>query len=130
MVNTMRRENIVIENFQPYDAFIQDEIGQRIKKCRLDRHMTPSELACAMCYETTSPITKIENGTLCLSIDRLYELAQILDVSTDYLLFGNNRMKEYNYISTESRNLSPVELEVIKDALGIIIEKLGEGAVV
>ena len=130
MVNTMKNENFKLPGIQRYDDIIQDEIGRRIKECRLARHMTPSHLACAMCYETTSPISKIENGDMCLSIDRLYELSQILDVSTDYLLFGDQRQRYYDDIIGKMEDLDLIELDVINNFLGDIISKLGEGAVV
>ena len=124
------KKNIVITDCDPYNEVVQDGIGRRIKECRLERGLTPSQLACALGYKTSSPICKIESGDLKLGADKLYELSQILNVSSDYLLFGDVYSKGYEDIIDKMGDLDIIELEVINNFLGDIITKLGEGAVV
>ena len=124
------KKNIVITDCDPYNEVVQDGIGRRIKECRLERGFTPSQLACALGYKTSSPICKIESRDLKLGADKLYELSQILNISSDYLLFGDVYSKGYEDIIDKMGDLDLIELEVINNFLGDIITKLGEGAVV
>ena len=50
--------------------------------------MTQSKLAECLDYTNERQIQRIENGETACSIDKLMEIAQILDSSTDFLLFG------------------------------------------
>ena len=126
----MKKKNLVIAHFDSYTEETQDRIGRRIKECRLERGFTPSQLACALGYKTSSPICKIESGDLKLGADKLYELSKILNVSSDYLLFGDVYSKGYEDIIDKMEDLDLIELEIINDFFGAVIDKLGEGAVV
>ena len=61
-------------------------LGERIRKARKQRHMTQEQLAEA-CDLSTAHIGHIERGTRALSIESLITISQVLNVSTDYLLF-------------------------------------------
>lgn len=50
--------------------------------------MTQSSLAEKLDYTTERQLQRIENGETSCSVDKLMEIAQILEVSTDYILFG------------------------------------------
>lgn len=50
--------------------------------------MTQSRLAEKLDYTSESQLQRSESGETACSVDKLMELAQILGVSTDYLLFG------------------------------------------
>ena len=126
----MKKKNLVIAHFDSYTEETQDRIGRRIKECRLERGFTPSQLACALGYKTSSPICKIESGDLKLGADKLYELSKILNVSSDYLLFGDVYSKGYEDIIDKMEDLDLIELEIINDFFGAVIDQLGEGAVV
>lgn len=64
------------------------EVGQRIRSLRRKKRMTQQELADKLNYSTERQLQRIERGETGCSIDKLMEIAQVLDVSTDYLLFG------------------------------------------
>lgn len=70
---------------QYYDKMV---IGDRIKKMRKRRNMTQSKLAECLDYANERQIQRIENGETGCSVDKLMEIAQILNTSTDFLLFG------------------------------------------
>lgn len=57
--------------------------------------MTQSMLAEYLYYTNERQLQRIENGETGCSIDKLMEIAQILETSTDYLLFGME-MKDNN----------------------------------
>ncbi len=50
--------------------------------------MTQCRLAEELDYTSERQLQRIESGETSCSVDKLMELAQILGVSTDYLLFG------------------------------------------
>lgn len=50
--------------------------------------MTQSRLAEKLDYTSERQLQRIESGETSCSVDKLMELAQILGVSTEYLLFG------------------------------------------
>lgn len=63
-------------------------VGKRIKKIRLRTGMTQCRLAEELDYTSERQLQRIESGETSCFVDKLMELAQILGVSTDYLLFG------------------------------------------
>ncbi len=65
-------------------------VGERIKKIRLSTGMTQCRLAEELDYTSERQLQRIESGETSCSVDKLMELAQILGVSTDFLLFGKN----------------------------------------
>lgn len=50
--------------------------------------MTQSRFAEKLDYTSERQLQRSESGETSCSVDKLMELAQILGVSTDYLLFG------------------------------------------
>lgn len=63
------------------------EFGQRLKKARKERGLTQEQLA-SILNITTNHLGKIELGKREVSIDVLFELSEILDVSIDVLVKG------------------------------------------
>lgn len=117
---------------QYYD---REAVGKRIKKIRKSRHMTQMELAEFLDYTNDRQLQRIENGETACTIDKLMEIAQILDSSTDFLLFGwewkdngnisklldgkNEKQKQYleKILQTAADNLELLEsLEYKTDA--------------
>lgn len=72
-------------NIQYYDKNV---VGNRIKMIRKKRNMTQSKLAEHLDYAIARQIQRIENGETGCSVDKLMEIAQVLEISTDFLLFG------------------------------------------
>jgi len=62
-----------------------EKIGTKIAELRKDKHMLQNELADAL-HVTHQAVSKWENGKSIPSIDILYDLTQLFDVSIDYLL--------------------------------------------
>lgn len=82
------------------------EVGNRIKMCRKSRKLTQEMLAEQL---NVSPhyIYEIERGSKTMSLGLLAQLAQILNISADYLLFGQQR-----------------ESSLPADELSVLIDKL------
>ena len=70
-------------------------VGTRIKDARRRRGMTQGSLAECLDYATERQLQRIENGETSCSVDKLMEIAQILEVSTDYILFGLSECRGY-----------------------------------
>mgnify|MGYP003305317281 CR=1 FL=1 len=66
----------------------REDVGRRIKLLRKSYDLTQSELADLLDYTGERQLQRIESGQTACSVDKLMEIAQILNVSTDYLLFG------------------------------------------
>ena len=65
-------------------------IGDRLRQIRLIRKMSQNELAEATDL-SASFISNIEQGKQAMSVKALIAIAQVLDVSTDWLLLGKGR---------------------------------------
>lgn len=61
--------------------------GKGIQQMRRDRNMTKCVLAEKLDYTKERQWQRIESGEIACSVDKLMEIAQILEVSTEYLLF-------------------------------------------
>ena len=70
-------------------------VGARIKDARRKRGMTQGNLAEKLDYTTERQLQRIENGETSCSVDKLMEISQILEVSTDYILFGLSKYRGY-----------------------------------
>lgn len=66
-------------------------VGSRIQKIRKSKNMTQCVLAELLDYTNERQLQRIECGETACSVDKLMEIAQILDISTDFLLFGTAR---------------------------------------
>lgn len=60
------------------------EIADRIKEARLAKGMTQDELAKALGLKSRSSINKMEKNTYEIGLDRLKQIARVLDVDPDY----------------------------------------------
>ena len=78
-------------------------IGDRIKQLRLDAKMTQPELAKKLDV-TRSAVATYENNSRQPSFQILIRLAHIFNVSTDYLLLGNdNNLLDVEGLTGEQR---------------------------
>lgn len=72
------------------EYFDKKAVGFRIKQLRRKESMTQQQFAERLCYATERQVQRIENGEISCPVDRLMEIAQIFNISTDYLLFGKS----------------------------------------
>ncbi|MEE0869048.1 MAG: helix-turn-helix transcriptional regulator [Ruminococcus sp.] len=63
-------------------------LGKRIKEKRISEKLTQEQLG-EMCELSAAHIGHIERGTRILSVEVLFRIAQVLNVSVDYLLFDS-----------------------------------------
>lgn len=94
-----------------------EEIGKRIKKTREERALKQANLASSAKIDQTS-LSRYENGKQEPNLETFARLAQALNVSADYLLFGSEK-KEIFPNKEESYELWS---EVVSDAIATLIE--------
>lgn len=70
------------------------EIADRIREARLAKGMTQGDLAKALGLKSRSSVTKMEKNAYEVGLDRLKEIARVLDVDPDYLVFGDAEDKK------------------------------------
>lgn len=79
-------------------------LGRRIKNKRVENKLTQEQLG-ELCELSAAHIGHIERGTRILSVDVLFRIAQVLNVSVDYLLFD----------SVENNNILNSIAPILKD---------------
>lgn len=67
-------------------AELMKEIGQKIKIFRKNKHMTVQELADAIC-KSKATVSKYENGQIATDIVTLYDIAKVLGIHVEQLLY-------------------------------------------
>ena len=97
--NKFERMDNMNKEIREYDKNVQFEIGQRIQEMRLDKKMKSIELATELGI-TRNQMSRIENGRANCTVSQLFTIAQVLDCSVDFLLFG--RKEQYSKIQIEA----------------------------
>lgn len=115
-------DNIIIsEKGDILDRMERLIICGRIKKIRKSKGMTQETIAELMdlAYST---YVKIENGYYNITVDNLISLSRILNVSTDYLLFGSGEASKLEESEWQKLNdfLDTFDEENIKQTLNIM----------
>ena len=99
-------------------------IGKRIKNARKKKNITQQTLSEKLGVSTTY-ISKVENGKTQINISRVFEVAELLDVSEVYLLSGTSENSPY-YMDKEIADLlkscSPSEKKLIYEMAKTIIK--------
>lgn len=65
-------------------------IANKIKNIRMSKNITQTKMAKMLNLDKSS-MSKLENGSRLISTDELAKISDILEVSTDYLLFGKDK---------------------------------------
>lgn len=98
-------------------------IGKRIRKARKDKNITQEVLAEKMDV-SIAYLSRIECGSTELSLKRVNEICEILDVTESYILNGSsNTSKNYldNDFSNLLKNCPREKLKLIYDIACVII---------
>ena len=69
--------------------FTNTEFGARLKKSRESKKMMQEQLAEALGLASKQHVSRMERGKSGCSIDLIAEIAQILEISLDYLILGD-----------------------------------------
>ena len=82
--------------------FTNIEFGARLKKSRESKKMTQEQLAEALGLASKQHVSRMERSKSGCSIDLIAEIAQVLEISLDYLILGD----KYPARATQRRELS------------------------
>lgn len=97
---------MVDTDVQEYSDDIRFQIGQRIQEMRLEKCIPGIEVA-AILNIGKNQLSRIETGRANCTVPQLFVLAQMLDCSVDYLMFGKKEV----HLSKEQEQLV---LELVK----------------
>ena len=75
-----------------------EAIGKRVQQARKTQRYTQAELS-EMINMSSQNLSCLERGTTGISIPTLISLCKALDVSADYILFGNEAKNQQSPIS-------------------------------
>ena len=105
------------KNVQYYD---KKAVGVRIKQLRKSRNITQSKFSEYLDYTSERQLQRIESGETACSVDKLMEIAQILNTSTDFLLFGKEQIAVGEFATIfEGKNERQKDQGVCVDGLDI-----------
>lgn len=92
------------------------QIASRIAKVRKERNISSQIMAdnLGLGYEQ---YRRIERGTVLVKTEYIYVIAKYLQVSVDYLLFGESRVQEYKEITSLLEKLPTEDLVRAKNIL-------------
>lgn len=96
-------------------------MGEKIKDRRKALGMTQQELAEKMGFKTRSHISLIEQGERNIPVNKIKELAKILDISPEYLVGWRNTLESSSDSKVMVNNKSHNILDTTSDPLRIII---------
>lgn len=122
-MNNNKTEKVNIADFTNKEVIRMDDLqmiqmGQRIQEKR--RMMGISAIDFAVCIGLgIDQISKIERGKSSCKLEHLFVIAQYLDVSTDYLLFGRNEKAE---IMELLNGLNKSQIQKAKKVLEAVFE--------
>lgn len=77
-----------MSGYQKNSNDYKSAMGQRLRACRIQAHLTQENLS-EMLDISVKHYGEVERGITGLSIEKLIEVSDILDVSIDYLLKGS-----------------------------------------
>lgn len=98
------------------------KMGQRISERRNELGLKVADVAMALGYREENSYLRLEYGQRCCKLDRIYMLAQILEVTVDYLLRGDENQRLCEGIMEKVRMLDGEHLMWISDILDILME--------
>ena len=102
------------------------ELGFRIKQCRKIKHLTQEKLA-ELIDVSPHYIYEIEKGLKCMSLPTLIDIALVLNISTDYLLFGTQEyfpQEQINQFDLILNDLSSQKRENIAEIIKLLLPYL------
>ena len=87
------------------------EVGERVRKARVDQRMSQSQLAAAL-HVSIPYVSNIEHGKQAMSIVTLAALCNVLNVSADWILYNiapNSTQSPEREISQLLADCTPAE---------------------
>ena len=98
-------------------------VGNRIKKARERLNITQENISERM---NVGPqhISDVERGAVGISIDMLMKICETLDITADYVLFGNEAGHGENMLYHIVRKLDDKDQQFIEDFVELYVQRL------
>lgn len=103
-------------------------IGKWIKEKRISKRLTQFQLA-EKCDISPSYLSYIESGTKSSGLEVLIKIANVLDISLDSLLLGNQIKDSCSYekeLNEIMKDCTPFEKQFIVEVIGFMKKSLRE----
>ena len=111
----------MIPSIELYGDKHAERLGERIREARERKGYSLLDIGLAMNYNGAGPASKLELGSVKCTAKHLFELSQILEVSTDYLLGLSGNSSAVG----AGRVLSDLDLQLKQEEeASIIIDKI------
>lgn len=98
-------------------------IGERIHKARKDKNIT-QELLAEKLDVSVAFLSRVERGNTEISLKRVSQIAEILDVTEGYILNGTSSTSK-SYLNSDFsillKNCPPEKLKLIYDVAAVIV---------
>ena len=104
------------------DYELLKQIGDRIYKKRKSLKMTQAELAEKVCV-STQMISNLECGKKAIRPENLIKICEVLNMSADYILTGNNTNNAIDDIIGKLANLTSDELQMVNEMIDYMSNK-------
>ena len=101
------------------------EIGARIKEIRLKRNMTQEVLSEKAGICSPQQMSNIERGLAGLSVARLKDVCKVLDIDSDYILFGITNKNADTVLSSYLSQMSPEQIGNLLDIVRVYAKSCG-----
>lgn len=118
-----KRTELGVMRVDENNMLIRKRLGENIRKCRVQRGLTQLELADAAGFGEEH-CKQVEYGNKALSIYNLCAVAKVLNVSTDYLLFGSTKESELENIFHLLDDMSVKQLEYVEKMILLFRETM------
>lgn len=97
-------------------------IGKRIKKQRKNLNLTQEALAEKMDV-SIQMVSNLERGNKAIKIENLVRLSEILNVSTDYILIGEEKSEKYVDLAEKISLLNGTDRKMIEMIVDYCVKK-------
>ena len=106
----------MLKEFKEIDNDMMLTMGERIRGARISKNLRSKEMA-IMLDMSKDNYSRIENGQQLCTTRNLYKIAQVLEVSLDYLLFST---EEDGYVAEIRMMFRGKGLDKIRKAIAIL----------
>ena len=118
----MRERQGMTDEARPNAELDLYQMGSRIRARREEMGLTMLDVALAIGYGDVQPLSRIELGVRTCPTDRLYALSHILDLSVDYMFFGNERYKAAESVIRRLQTLDSKQMAWITTVIDLLID--------
>lgn len=103
--------------------FSNEEIGNRIREIRKERNLTQEQLA-ELADISVDFLSLVETGRNSMKVQILARIATVLNISADYLIYGNAPYKENAKINSMISAVPECKRKQIEKLISLFLDTL------